>query len=137
MISTRDVVAALGSDPMPWASAALLAVTMFGSGLFLIWIGGKSAAGTLKRNWFVGIRTRTTLASDEAWRAAHMAGATATTWAGVASVVSGLALLARPSNTIGLVVVFVGLAIMLVLVVVSMVKGQRAAKKTVPDGDGF
>lgn len=57
-----------------------LALTAAGVGVLLVvagWvlarIARRAAAGTLKRNQFAGIRTSTTLASDAAWRAAHVA----------------------------------------------------------------
>ncbi len=113
---------------MPWSAIAVLTTVLVGSGLLLVWIGRQSTAGTLKRNRLAGIHTRATLASDEAWRAAHLAGGPAMTWAGVVSTIAGLVFLSRPSNTIGLVILIAAMAVMLTLVAVSAVKGQRAAK---------
>ena len=122
------VTSAIGSGLMPWSAIAVLTPTLVAAGLLLMWIGRKASTGTLQRNWVAGIRTTTTLASDEAWMAAHVAGGPAMTWAGVASVLAGLALLVRPSDAVGLVIVLAGTGVMLALVVVSAVKGQRAAR---------
>lgn len=44
---------------------------VIGGGLVINYFAFRARAGTLTRQSFVGIRTRTTMASDEAWRAAH------------------------------------------------------------------
>jgi len=60
-------------------------------GVILIVVGRLAAMGRLPRNPLVGIRLPSTLRSQEAWRAGHVAGATALTVAGIGEL--GLAAL--------------------------------------------
>lgn len=60
------------------AIAVLFAVT----GLFITTVGRRAAKGELKRNFWMGIRTKASRASDEAWVVAHQAGMPKTILAG-------------------------------------------------------
>ncbi len=111
---------------------------MVGAGVLVIGIARRTADGRLGRNSLAGTRTKTTMASDESWLAAHQAGRPLTEWGGRVAALSGpLAvaaglLLGRESpgqamawfgsTLIALTIVFVG------LVVAGALKGQRAAK---------
>ena len=122
------MIAQAGSDSMAWSDVLVLAAVLLGSGVVMTWIGRKAQRGTLKRNAWAGIRTKSTTASDEAWEAAHRAGGELIAWAGYGSLVVGLLLLVRPSNTVGALMLggwFVGT---MVLVFVSTMKAIRAAK---------
>jgi uncharacterized membrane protein len=121
---------------MDWVAVGVLSPVLVAAGVLIGWIGIKATKGTLERNWMAGIRTKATLESDEAWEAAHYAGGRLMTWAGASSVVAGLLLLVQPSNIAGLVILSVGVGLLLVLVVVSGIKGDRAAKAVLADGDG-
>lgn len=46
---------------------------LIAAGWLLLHVARRAAAGTLKRNQLAGIRTRATLSSEAAWRAAHTA----------------------------------------------------------------
>ena len=123
-----SVLAQSGSDPMDWLAIGLLCPVMVAAGAAIVEIGRRGRDGRLKRNAFAGIRTAATMRSDEAWAAAHRAGARTMMTGGAVSVVTGLALLLRPSNTVGGVVVVGGAVVMTALVVVSGIQGGRAAK---------
>jgi uncharacterized membrane protein len=62
---------------------------MFAVGLLLIVLG--NYMGKLRKNFFVGIRTPWTLASDDVWERTHRMGGRVFVLAGLASVVAALA----------------------------------------------
>ncbi|MBT8198334.1 MAG: SdpI family protein [Acidimicrobiia bacterium] len=68
----------------------IAALVLIAGGLVTIWVGLKSTRGDLERNWVVGIRIASTLASDEAWAAAHRASGRTLMAAGLAPVVGGI-----------------------------------------------
>lgn len=45
------------------------------AGLTMLWLAYASAAGKLRRNFWIGIRTQVLLHSDSAWRVGHRAAA--------------------------------------------------------------
>lgn len=120
-------MAAAGADPMPGAVAWPLAILLIATGVLLAWVGLRSASGRLPRNRVLGVRTPRTVASDGAWAAAHR---TAGPWlvaAGAAVALPGVVLLARPSNALGTLLVLVGSGLLVALVAVAAVLGDRAA----------
>ncbi|MGD0220336.1 MAG: SdpI family protein [Acidimicrobiales bacterium] len=56
------------------------------SGVIMVALGRGAAAGRLPRNLFAGIRLPSTLRSDEAWHAGHLAAASALTVSGVGPI---------------------------------------------------
>ncbi|GAB3044192.1 SdpI family protein [Sediminivirga luteola] len=76
--------------PEELIARALLACSMMGSGVLLLWIAEAAANGRLRRNQLAGIRTAATLASDEAWLAAHRRARPSTRWAGWCAVLGGV-----------------------------------------------
>ena len=117
------------SDPMPLATAVGLGLVLLASGAILAVVAFRSQRGTLPRNWIVGIRTTTTLASDEAWDAAHRAGARALSTGAWGTAAAGMALLLRPSNGVGLAVIMAGLGWLLGWVFRAGYLGTRAARR--------
>ena len=105
-----------------------------GSGVLLLRLAAAAAQGRLRRNMVAGIRTRATLASDEAWLAAHRRAERPTRLAGWASIVTGLCAFV-PADLEGLVwvVLLIGTAVMLGLVVYGAKLGHDAAREL---GDG-
>ncbi|GMA32874.1 SdpI family protein [Litorihabitans aurantiacus] len=90
-----------------WGARGVLAFVMTGAGLLLIWTADAAAAGRLKRNQVAGIRVAATLASEEAWRAAHVRARRPTIYGGAACIVGGLVALVpvpMPAVLIGLLV---------------------------------
>lgn len=119
---------AAAGDPMPLATAIGLGLLLIVTGALLIVVAYRSQRGTLPRNWIVGIRTTTTLASDEAWDAAHRAGARALSIGAWGTLATGLVLLLRPSNGLGLAVISIGLLWLLGWVFRAAYLGIRAAR---------
>ena len=99
------------------------------TGLVLLGAAWLGATGGLKRNRIAGMRTRSTLASDEAWYAGQRASAWSVAAAGLMTAASGIALLAaQPADeTTGRVALVVG-AIDVVVLIVGGVQANRAAK---------
>ena len=113
---------------MPFGTAIGLGLVLIVAGVILLVVALRARSGTLPRNWIVGIRTTTTLADDEAWRRAHDAAGTLVLLAAVGAILSGIVMLFRPSNGVGLVVVIVGIGWLLFWVVRGGIVGQRAAR---------
>lgn len=119
---------AAASDPMPLGTAMLLGLVLIVAGILLAVVAAKSRNGTLPRNWIVGIRTTTTMASDEAWDLAHRAGASALGIGAGATIVAGVALFFQPSNGTGLAIALAGIAWLLGWVIVAARRGTKAAR---------
>lgn len=100
---------------------------MAGAGLLLIWGARATASGKIKRNAVAGIRTRKTMASEEAWLAAHVRAKTPTLLAGVASLLGGVAALLPMGLNQVMVVVMVATGITFVLVAYGAIVGGQAA----------
>ncbi|MDE0546354.1 SdpI family protein [Microbacterium sp. C7(2022)] len=113
-----------------WIARGALLVTMVGAGVLLIWMANAAASGRLKRNHLAGIRVPSTMASEEAWLAAHVRARTATIYAGVISIFGGAIALVpvpMPVVTIGILVAAV---ITLGFVLYGARVGSAAAKAT-------
>ena len=91
---------------MTGSIVAALAVGAFG--VLLVWWAGACRRGTFRRNPVLGYRTPLTLRDDGAWLAAHRAAARYLTWAGVGTVVGGVA---------GAVAIWAGLRVAAVVLV--------------------
>lgn len=113
---------------MPPGVANGLGALLIAAGALLAVVAIRSRRGSLPRNWIVGIRSTSTLASDAAWVAAHRAAAPSLAFGSVGSVVAGIALAFRPSNRVGLAIVLVGLVWLLTFVVAGGYLGNRAAR---------
>ena len=98
-------------------------------GVLLQWVASAGASGRLRRNAFVGIRTRSTLASDAAWLAAHRRAEGPTRLAGIAALVSAVvAAIPGPEDLLfGSIVA--AAAVILGLSVYGAVVGGRAARE--------
>lgn len=117
---------------MTW-EGALVGLLLIVGGAAMLWTAWNGSQRRLRRNWFVGIRSRATLRSDEAWAAAHEeaagplgVGAGFTALAGLAVLVSGL------DDPIGLTAVLIGAGICVVSVLVGARKGIAAARRADP-----
>jgi len=114
----------------------VLLVAMVGSGILLIWMAHAAASGRLKRNPIAGIRVPSTMVSDEAWLAAHVRAKRATTFAGIASVASGLVAIVPVPAPILAAVALAGCGAMLGFVLYGAHVGSRAAVEVSNRSDG-
>jgi uncharacterized membrane protein len=121
------LLATEAGDPMPLGVALTLAVLLLGTAALLGWVAVRASAGRLDRNRRVGIRTPRTLGSDEAWRTAHRVAGPWLLAGAVAIAVPGAALLARPTNALGTLLVLTGSGLLVALVAVGALLGDRAA----------
>ena len=112
---------------------AVIGVVMLGMGVLLWWMARAAAAGRLARNALVGIRTPSTMASDEAWLAAHQRAERPTRAAAVASAAVAAACLVPMPEAALVTVVLGGAAVILGLVIRAAVVGGRAARATSAD----
>ncbi|WP_298042447.1 SdpI family protein [uncultured Citricoccus sp.] len=108
-------------------SRIVLFVVMVGSGVLLWWMARAAASGRLKRNQFVGIRLPSTMASEEAWLAAHIRAKRPTTLAGCAAMVSGLVALLPVPMPVVVISVLVGCGAILGFTLHGARVGTRAA----------
>jgi hypothetical protein len=116
-----------------WVVRAVLCVLMVGAGSALLWLARAAASGRLKRNHIAGMRLPSTMASDQAWLAAHVRAERPTHYAGVVSVASGLFALLPFPLPVPHVGVLIGCVAMLALVLYGALVGGRAAAAISPD----
>ncbi|MDT3330735.1 SdpI family protein [Microbacterium sp. KSW-18] len=96
-------------------------------GVLLIWVATAAASGRLTRNHIAGIRIPSTMASDEAWLAAHIRAKRPTVWGGVAALVAGLcAFLPVPTESLSIVVIGASVVVLACVLYGARV-GSRAA----------
>lgn len=103
-------------------------IAMMVGGIALIVLGALGWTGMLTRQSIVGLRTKATLASDEAWKAAQEAGAKWVIGAGAIFSVGGVVVMLVDSETTGDVVALIATALMLIPLVIGFRKGQAAAQ---------
>ncbi len=97
-------------------------------GTVLVVLGAFPRTGKFTRQSFVGLRTKATLASDEAWEAAHEAAANWVVGAGAVLFAGGVVVMLTDSETTGDVVALIATALMLIPLVVAYRRGQAAAQ---------
>jgi hypothetical protein len=114
---------------LPWAAAIILCLLFVSTGVLSWEIGRRGARYQLKRNRWVGIRTRATFRNENTWFAAHDKAAPFFKLAGVAGVVGGLLFLLRPEGTL-LVVTLGIIAFETLAIFVATTTGVRAANRT-------
>lgn len=111
-----------------WIARTILFVAMVGAGSLLIWTANAAASGRLKRNQLAGIRTPSTMASEEAWSAAHVRARSATVWAGAVSALGGVFALVPVAMPVVVVAVLVAAVGTLGLVLYAARVGGAAAR---------
>lgn len=111
--------------------------------IFLLQLAARSEAGEFERSYLVGVRSRATLVSDEAWREGHRAAAPSFRVAGVGLLVGVVGILGLVLCETGLFGEFSSTALMIWGAVVALsscawvlwfairasVRGHRAAAK--------
>jgi uncharacterized membrane protein len=106
----------------------VLCVVLVGSGLLIAWMAHAAASGKLKRNPVAGIRIPSTMASEEAWLAAHVRAKRATQLSALVAVAAGLiVLLPLPTPALASVAL-VGAGAMVGFVLYGARVGSRAAE---------
>jgi uncharacterized membrane protein len=111
--------------------AALSGLIMALAGAAVLYVAELGAQGRLKRNYWAGLRTPSTLKSDEAWRAAHIAAAPGLRWAGRAALLGGIVGIAvafMDNPAVFATVLCLGAGGLLAGVAVSTVAGLKAAR---------
>ncbi len=103
-------------------------IAMMVGGIALVVLGVLGRTGKLTRQSIVGLRTKATLASDEAWNAAHEAAADWVVGAGAILAAGGVLVMLTESETTGDVVALVATALMLIPLVIAFRRGQAAAQ---------
>jgi len=103
------------------------AVVIVLAGLLIVWLAIRSWQGRLSRNYIAGVRTPSTMRSDEAFRVANKAAAPFSLVSGLLFVVTGVVAAIVPAHT-ATVVLPTGVVVAAVVVVVGGVIGVRAAR---------
>jgi SdpI/YfhL protein family len=115
-----------------WIAGLLLCV----AGISLGVVGVLSRQARLPRNMWVGLRTNTTMRTDQTWRVAHRAGAP---WllaaAGLAFVLAGVAFVGSSWQSIRTLAILL-LGLMIACLILSVAYGDRAARKVTDDPRG-
>ena len=97
------------------------------AGLVLIWLSVRMWQERLRRNLIAGVRTASTLRSDEAFRVANKAAAPLTGAGGAVLAAGGLAAVLVPKPVAG-IVLFGGAIACAGLCIAGAVKGVRACR---------
>jgi len=106
---------------------------MLVAGLVIMWMGNRMTERRFGRNKWAGIRTPSTMKSDEAWHAAHEVGGPWMNRGGLLGALGGLtgllaaALGASESWVFGLIMA--GTVPMVVMLLTATVLGARAARE--------
>lgn len=118
----------LGLEASRW-KALLVGGSLVVGGVVLLAIAWLSFGGRLPRNGSVGIRTGATMASEAAWRRAHLAAAPWTMAQGVVLGAGGAwVLVRRPSERATAVATVAVVVVLGVLVAVAVVVATTAAE---------
>lgn len=97
------------------------------AGIGAVWLAVLSWQGRLPRSFFAGVRTRSTMRSDEAFKAANKAAAPLTGLGGAVLAAGGVAVAALPKASAG--VPLLGSAVIFaVLCLAGGVRGVRASR---------
>jgi hypothetical protein len=114
-------------DEVPLLAAAGLALLMWGAGAAVSVVARRAADGRLRVNHLAGIRTRSTMRSDAAWRAGHAAAVPLSDLSGGAFAVSGLVSLAVRSPAAYSSVLLGGVGVATVLLMLGARRAVKAA----------
>ncbi|MBO2453965.1 SdpI family protein [Actinomadura barringtoniae] len=98
------------------------------AGVMIAVVGRRTGQGKLGRNRKAGIRTATTLASDEAWLTVHRAAEPWTIAGGLAMIICGLAALGIQHNGIAAVVAGLGALLGAGLSIIGAVVGHSVLR---------
>lgn len=97
------------------------------SGIVLVWLAVRMWQGRVARGSAAGVRTRSTMRSDAAFKTANKAAAPFAAAGGVVLAVCGVLAAALPRHLFG-AFVFGGVGVLLVLCLLGAATGARAAR---------
>jgi uncharacterized membrane protein len=103
------------------------AIVILLAGLLIVWLAIRSWQGRLTRNYIAGVRTPSTMRSDEAFRIANKAAAPFSLVSGILFALTGVVAAVVPVHT-ATVVLPTGVVIAAVVVVIGGLIGVRAAR---------
>jgi uncharacterized membrane protein len=103
------------------------AIVLVLAGLVIVWLAIRSWQGRLTRNYVAGVRTPSTMRSDEAFRLANKVAAPFSLAGGLLFAVTGVLAAVVPEHTASVVLV-TGVATAAVVMIVGGVLGVRAAR---------
>ncbi|MCU7722571.1 SdpI family protein [Actinoplanes sp. KI2] len=103
------------------------AIVVVVAGVLVVVSGGLGWAGKLHRNRFAGVRTASTMRSEQAFTVGNRVAGPVVTLGGLAAVVAGVVGLVQGDKADG--VVLAGVLVMGVLVILGGVLGSRAASR--------
>jgi uncharacterized membrane protein len=106
-----------------------LGVLLIAAGVLLVVVGRMTADGRIPRNQFAGIRTKQSMADDEAWLTVHRAARPWMIGAGAALVVAGAVALAVPSQLVGSAAAGAGAILTAVLALRGTAAGHAALRR--------
>ena len=109
------------------APAILLGCIVIASGGVLIWVAVMSWQGRLQRNWAAGVRTPSTMRSDEAFLVANKAAAPYVAAGGVIMALGGVTAMIVPHRFLGLPI-FGGVIVALAVALTGAAIGVRACR---------
>jgi nitrogen fixation protein FixH len=99
------------------------------AGLVIMWVAIRSWQGRVTRNYVAGVRTPSTMRSDEAFLIANKTAAPFSLVGGALFLITGVVAAVVPMHT-AVVVEPTGVALGAVLLVIGAVRGVRAARTT-------
>ncbi|TQL79438.1 SdpI/YhfL family protein [Stackebrandtia endophytica] len=106
----------------------VLTPLILATGGLIIWLARAAAKGRLGRNPFAGIRTPTTMASDEAWRTAHVAARVPTEIGGWCAIGATVVMILAPWIWLVFAATIIAATLLTACVAYGAVRGGRAAR---------
>ncbi|MFF7683281.1 SdpI family protein [Microbacterium sp. NPDC007973] len=104
------------------------AVPLLIAGALIAWLAYRSSRGTLTRNLWMGIRTTSTMRSDEAWRVGHTAAVVPMAVSGAGLIAAGAAAIVAGEDA-AVWAAMAGCAWAVVWLLVAAVVARRAVER--------
>ncbi len=108
--------------------AVATAVPLLAAAVLVLWTAYRAHTETLPRNFWVGVRTRATLRSANAWRAGHLAAVVPMSVGGIGLIVAAMAAVFVGEDG-ALFAAMAGCAWIVVCFLVGSVRADRAASR--------
>lgn len=107
----------------------IAALVLIGGGALAVGVGFRARAGRLTRQSWVGIRTPTTMESDDAWREGHQAASGWLIGGGVILALGGFLTLLPDSEDTAAIVALVTAIVAVVPIAIGGARAQAAARR--------